>query len=359
MKTHAFRLLAGCFLLTLLTIPAFAADTPAPQFVTVAGSLQQELGCAGDWQPDCADTHLTFDADDNVWQGVFDVPAGNWEYKAPLNNSWDENYGLNAARNGANIPLNLSSAASVKFYYSHETHWITSNRNAVIATAPGSFQSELGCPGDWQPDCLRSWLQDPDGDGIYTFSTSSIPAGDYEVKVAIDESWSENYGAGGVSNGPNIQFTVPADCAETVFTYDAQSHILNITQGGGAPAQPASVTIPGSFQSEVGCPNDWEPGCSNTHLALEDGVWQGMFNIPAGSWEYKAAINDSWDENYGANAAPGGANLGFTLADPAAVKFYYDHATHWVTSNRNAAIVTAPARALPEIKAASTAVASK
>ena len=47
----------------------------------------------------------------------------------------------------------------------------------MIATAPGSFQSELGCPGDWQPDCLRSWLQDPDGDGIYTFSHALDPAG--------------------------------------------------------------------------------------------------------------------------------------------------------------------------------------
>ncbi len=64
-------------------------------------------------------------------------------------------------------------------------------------TAAGSFQSELGCPGDWQPDCLRSWLQDPDGDGIYTFSTTAIPAGSYEFKAALNESWDENYGAGG------------------------------------------------------------------------------------------------------------------------------------------------------------------
>ena len=54
--------------------------------------------------------------------------------------------------------------------------------------APGSFQSELGCPGDWQPDCLRSWLQDPDGDGTYSFETTALPAGSYESKVAIDES---------------------------------------------------------------------------------------------------------------------------------------------------------------------------
>ena len=69
--------------------------------------------------------------------------------------------------------LNLGAGTSVKFYYDHKSHWVTDNQTSVIAVAPGSFQSELGCPGDWQPDCLRSWLQDPDGDGIYTFETTA------------------------------------------------------------------------------------------------------------------------------------------------------------------------------------------
>ncbi|HKV12508.1 MAG TPA: pullulanase-type alpha-1,6-glucosidase, partial [Thermoanaerobaculia bacterium] len=330
-------------LCSLWALPALASDTPAPASVTVAGSLQSELGCGGDWQPDCAETHLTYDADDDVWQGTFDLLAGSYEYKAALNDSWDENYGANAARNGGNIGLNLSTDGAVKFYYSHNTHWITSNRNAVIATAPGSFQSEIGCPGDWQPDCLRSWLQDPDGDGIYTFSTRSIPAGDYEVKVAINESWSENYGQNGESNGANIAFTVASDCAETVFSYNATTHVLTISAGGGIQ-QPSSVTIAGSLQSELGCSDDWQPACSNTHLTFDaaDGVWQGTFNLPAGSWEYKAPLNDSWDENYGANATQNGPNIPLTTTEAGDVKFYYDHATHWVADNKSKVIATAP-----------------
>ena len=46
-------------------------------------------------------------------------------------------------------PAHPRRAANVKFYYDHETHWITDNVTSVIAVAPGSFQSELGCPGDW------------------------------------------------------------------------------------------------------------------------------------------------------------------------------------------------------------------
>ena len=42
--------------------------------VTVSGSLQSELGCASDWDPGCAATHLVYDATDDVWQGAFTVP---------------------------------------------------------------------------------------------------------------------------------------------------------------------------------------------------------------------------------------------------------------------------------------------
>jgi pullulanase-type alpha-1,6-glucosidase len=222
---------------------ALASDVPQPGSVNIPGSLQSELGCPGDWQPECAATFLTLDAADTVWQGVFSIPAGSFEYKAALNGTWDEDYGLNATRDGPNIPLALAAQTSVKFYYDHGTHWITDNQRSVIASVPGSFQSEIGCPGDWQPDCLRSWLQDPDGDGSYSFSTTAIPAGVYEAKVAHDESWTINYGQGGVQDGPNIPFTVPAGATVT-FTYDPTTHILTITTGGLEPGDELLVQDP-------------------------------------------------------------------------------------------------------------------
>ncbi len=134
-------------------------------------------------------------------------------------------------------------STTVKFYYDHKSHWITDNVNAVIATVPGSFQSALGCPGDWQPDCLRSWLQDLDGDGLYAFSTAAIPAGDYEAKVTINESWDENYGQNGEPNGANIPFSVAGNVTVT-FQYDAVSHILSITSGGLEPGDELLVRAP-------------------------------------------------------------------------------------------------------------------
>jgi hypothetical protein len=345
MTLQPARALAGAAAIVLLsaaTPPCRASDTPDPGSVTVAGSLQSELGCPGDWQPDCASSHLAFDAIDGVWQGTFAVPGGNWEYKAALGDSWVENYGANATRSGSNITLSLASAASVKFYYDHESHWIADDHDQIIATAAGSFQSELGCPGDWQPDCLRSWLEDPDGDGVYSF-VASLPPGNYEVKVAHNESWSENYGAGGVQNGANIAFTVQTGCERTSFVYNPTTHVLTVSPAPALGPQPTRVTVAGSLQSELGCPGDWQPDCAATHLALDtnDGVWQGTFPVPAGAWEYRAALDDAWAENYGQNASPGGANIGLTLPTPASVTFYYDHGTHWIADSVNKVIATA------------------
>ena len=150
---HLLALFAIIFSFAAGVAPASAAParshTPDPTSVTLVGSLQSELGCGGDWDPTCAATHLTYDAGDTVWQGSWTLPAGPYEYKVALNDSWDENYGKNAQPGGANIPLNLAADAALKFYYSHETHWLTDNSTSVIATVPGNFQSEIGCPGDW------------------------------------------------------------------------------------------------------------------------------------------------------------------------------------------------------------------
>jgi pullulanase-type alpha-1,6-glucosidase len=215
--------------------PAALADhTPPPVTVSVPGSHNSEMGCSGDWQPDCAQAWLTRDTRDGVWKGTFPVPAGSYEYKAAINDSWTENYGAGAVPGGPNIGY-TASGGPVSFYYDPATHWVTSTAEGPVVTAPGSFQSELGCPGDWMPECMRSWLQDPDRDGVYTFSTTAIPAGQYETKVTHGLSWAENYGAGGVPNGANIPFFVAADGDPTTFSYVLATHVLTVTAGLAPP----------------------------------------------------------------------------------------------------------------------------
>src|SRR5262245_30067032 len=104
-----------------------------------------------------------------------------------------------------------------------------------VVTAPGSFQSELGCAGDWMPECRLSELTAPDSDGVFTFSTTAIPAGSYEVKVAHNLSWAENYGAGGVPGGANIPFFVAANGDRTTFSYVLATHVLTVDAGVAPP----------------------------------------------------------------------------------------------------------------------------
>ena len=105
------------------------------------------------------------------------------------------------------------------------------------------------------------------------------------------------------------------------------------TSGADHTPAPTSVSLPGSFNSEIGCPGDWQPDCPSADLTYNAGVdrWVGTFSIPAGSYEYKVAINDGWDENYGAGGVPNGSNVAFSLASTTDVTFEYDPHTHVVT----------------------------
>ena len=93
--SHRHRLLHLLALVALLVglVPpigapiALASHTPNPTSVTIAGSFQSEVGCSGDWQPECAITHLTYDASDDVWHrksdGCWRIPVANPQNSQP------------------------------------------------------------------------------------------------------------------------------------------------------------------------------------------------------------------------------------------------------------------------------------
>ena len=100
-----------------------------------------------------------------------------------------------------------------------------------IITVPGNYQTALGAPVDWDPADVNSAVTDPDGDGVYTRTVFGLPAGDYRAKVTHGLSWTENYGAGGVPGGADIEFSIPAGWdapARTDFRYDIGTHVLTV-----------------------------------------------------------------------------------------------------------------------------------
>ncbi len=231
------------FLILVLTVTA-VAQTEQPGMVVIPGTIQSVLGCPGDWQPDCTNTALTYDADDDLWSGTFTLPAGEYEYKVALEGTWDVNYGAKAEAGGANIPLVLTEETEVRFIYQHTTHWVTDSVNSLIVNVAGSYQDSIGCPGEWQPDCLRSLLQDPDGDGVYVFTTALIPAGSYEAKVAANENWNLNWGDGGVPGGANIPFVVSEDGKSVDFMFDTREDkfTMSVIVGGEVPPKAGNLS---------------------------------------------------------------------------------------------------------------------
>lgn len=110
--------------ITHIVISSPASEGCLPNTVVLPGNFQSELGCTGDWQPDCNFTRLTYNPTTKLWIGTFNIPAGNWEYKVAYNNTWDENYGLNGISGGPNIPLNLCVPSTITFKYNYITHLV-------------------------------------------------------------------------------------------------------------------------------------------------------------------------------------------------------------------------------------------
>lgn len=110
---------------------------------------------------------------------------------------------------------------------------------------------------------------------------------------------------------------------------DTVSQIQALIQGALA----GMVNIPGSWQAAgAGCGSDWDPACPTSALTDNgDGTFSGTFNIPAGEYEYKVALDGSWAVNYGSDGLQDGPNYALSLAADSVVTFTYDSNTKLVT----------------------------
>ncbi|USB33946.1 pullulanase [Paenibacillus sp. YPG26] len=99
------------------------------------------------------------------------------------------------------------------------------------------------------------------------------------------------------------------------------------------------VTLVGDLQSELtpadAAPGkDWDPASTATQMVDQgDGLYVFTGTLPAGTYQYKIALNGTWDESYGFDkyTNPQGTdqdgNIKITLPDAAKVTFYYNDIT--------------------------------
>ncbi|WP_239618168.1 pullulanase [Cohnella mopanensis] len=99
-----------------------------------------------------------------------------------------------------------------------------------------------------------------------------------------------------------------------------------------------TATLAGNLQSKLGG-TDWTPSDTATIMQdMGDGNYQFTGSLPAGTYEFKVAINGKWDENYGVGsytnpAKTGTDNIVLTLPAPQTVTFYYNHNTHKIADS--------------------------
>lgn len=306
----------------------FANNALAQKRVVIAGTFQSELGCSGDWLPDCDNTALTYNSSTGLWAGTFKIPAGCYQYKVAIDGNWNINYGEYGILYGANISLYVPTETSVTFSYNASTHIVqTSPTPSGFSThclpqvaLVGSLQDELGCNSDWDANCLNTALAYNVVTGKFE-NDFNLPPGFYEYRTILNGDWVNNFGSDGTPNGSNYFLSIGCQVTKVHFSYDPLTHIVT------ASDQPNTVVVAGSFQSELGCTGDWQPNCDNTRLTYNPnyGAWVDTFDVPAGHWEYKITVNNSWDENYGLYGERNGANIPLDLCYPAKVVFIYYH----------------------------------
>ncbi|MDQ2624121.1 MAG: alpha-amylase family glycosyl hydrolase, partial [Actinomycetota bacterium] len=158
--TVAALALAATGLVAITAPPAIGAD----RTVALVGDLQSELGCPGDWQPECEATELVPTGTPGIFTADFTVPAGSWEYKVAIDDAWDESYGFE----GENVPLHLAGDAPVRVSYDDTTH--------RIALTP------LALAGDYSADddalVTEPVRQAGDGETFYFVMTDRFANGD-------------------------------------------------------------------------------------------------------------------------------------------------------------------------------------
>ncbi len=113
--------------------------------------------------------------------------------------------------------------------------------------------------------------------------------------------------------------------AQAQATAQAQAQVA--AQATAAAAAPASVSFPGTIAATLGG-NDWDPADPFVQATDVDGngVWTLTVTLPPGTFEFKAAVNGSWDENYGLGGVPGGDNIPLALDAESEVTFVYERA---------------------------------
>lgn len=198
----------------------------------------------------------------------------------------------------------------------------------------GNLQDELGHSSEWDPSAEKTKMTSL-GNGFYSFK-GILPGGDYEYKIAIGGSWSENYGKDGQSGGDNIKLSL-AEETEVIFYYNHNTHKIADSSWYNAIETSRLPRLVGSLQEAIGDESNWSPEKAGGLMYDDDfdGIYSVTVEISQGDYEYKVTLGSSWDENYGLNGERDGGNIPLNVKEDTEITFFYNSNTHEISNDYN------------------------
>ncbi|MEK5439888.1 MULTISPECIES: pullulanase [Paenibacillus] len=209
--------------------------------VVLVGDLQSQFISTGaenpgkDWDETSVVTQMTY-SDNGLYSFTGTLPAGEYNYKVALNDSFDESYGYgnytnpNGVNNKGDIHIKLETETTVTFYYNDITHKIADSTYYTPIAADKLPRLTGNLPAE-----ALSTLSDPDFDGVYS-TVVTVPQGDYTYKVSVpgvteaeDMSYPES----------DLALSLPLDLKVT-FKYNTGDH--SVTAEYKIPSGPVEVT---------------------------------------------------------------------------------------------------------------------
>ncbi|MGG1400294.1 alpha-amylase family glycosyl hydrolase [Bacillus salipaludis] len=187
-----------------------------------------------------------------------------------------------------------------------------------VVTLVGDLQSELGGSGDWNPADPATQMKHQEN-GTYIF-TGTLPAGNYQYKIAVNGSWDENYGANGVAGGENYKLSLEKE-TQVKFIYDDNTHKVTVPLELPDDQKPRLV---GDIQPKINAGGVWSPGDSTAILqdGDQDNVYTYTAQVPKGKYEFKVVLGKDWS----APAYPGN-NFVLNVLKDSTITFFYNHDT--------------------------------
>ncbi|MCD8326964.1 MAG: Ig-like domain-containing protein [Lachnospiraceae bacterium] len=186
-----------------------------------------------------------------------------------------------------------SSNATVSVNGTDYSNYTRAEFTGRVVTVPGTF------PGNsWDAASNYATYQ---GNGIYAYTFESVPAANYEFKIAIDSSWTENYGVGGYQDGSNYSVTVQETQDVTVYYSDFSHLAVTSIDYVFADISLVGTNIPDGTKLE-------DSGLT--------GIYSVTVTLPAGTYSDVKLVNNETGEEYVFDT--------FTLSEEKAVTFYFD-----------------------------------